>query len=160
MNLWSHRFSQNLNKKSSWFDVVCRAEILIIFRSYFGRNNDFINSFWNLLTFLSRAFDLDSCNFFCGFSNYGPSLRGTAELCHCWILIEFQALRKIFCSFLKWSCVWSAIEVPVNSIGAARFDRRQLFPTLEWSRIEAGAAHPQPSVVSSKPINPYGFRCR
>ena len=24
-----------------------RAEILTIFRSYFGRNDDFINSFWN-----------------------------------------------------------------------------------------------------------------
>ena len=28
-----------------------RAEILTIFGSYFGRNDDFINSFWNLLTF-------------------------------------------------------------------------------------------------------------
>ena len=28
-----------------------RAEILTIFGSYFGRNDDFINSYWNLLTF-------------------------------------------------------------------------------------------------------------
>ena len=28
-----------------------RAEILTIFGSYFGRNDDFKNSFWNLLTF-------------------------------------------------------------------------------------------------------------
>ena len=28
-----------------------RAEILTIFGSYFGRNDDFINWFWNLLTF-------------------------------------------------------------------------------------------------------------
>ena len=28
-----------------------RAEILTIFRSCFGRNNDLMNSFWNLLTF-------------------------------------------------------------------------------------------------------------
>ena len=28
-----------------------RAEILTFFCSYFGRNDDFINSFWNLLTF-------------------------------------------------------------------------------------------------------------
>ena len=34
-----------------FFPVYCRAEILTIFRSYFGRNDDFINSFWNLLTF-------------------------------------------------------------------------------------------------------------
>ena len=30
-----------------------RAEILTIFGLYFGRNEDFINSFWNLLTFNS-----------------------------------------------------------------------------------------------------------
>ena len=35
--------SKNLNS--------VRAEILTIFRSYFGRNDDFGNSFWNLLTF-------------------------------------------------------------------------------------------------------------
>ena len=28
-----------------------REEILTIFGSYFGRNDDFIYSFWNLLTF-------------------------------------------------------------------------------------------------------------
>ena len=42
---WSHRFSQNTNEKLSGFlPCVVRAEI---FRSYFGRNDDFINSFWN-----------------------------------------------------------------------------------------------------------------
>jgi hypothetical protein len=30
-----------------------RAEILTIFCSYFRRNVDFINSFWNLLTFIA-----------------------------------------------------------------------------------------------------------
>ena len=30
-------------------------EILTIFGSYFGRNNDFINSFWNLLTFRIKS---------------------------------------------------------------------------------------------------------
>ena len=33
------------------YTAVHRAEIRTIFRSYFGRNDDFINSFWNLLTF-------------------------------------------------------------------------------------------------------------
>ena len=32
-----------------------RAEILTIFGSYFGGNNDFIYSFWNLLTFRSSV---------------------------------------------------------------------------------------------------------
>ena len=54
MNLWSHRFSQNMNKKLSRFlPSLHWAETLTIFRSYFGRNDDFINSFWNLLTFRS-----------------------------------------------------------------------------------------------------------
>ena len=52
MNLWSHRFSQNMNKKLSRFlPSLHRAEILTIFCSYFGRNDDSINSFWNCLTF-------------------------------------------------------------------------------------------------------------
>ena len=33
------------------YEPQYRAEILIIFGSYFGRNDDFINSFRNLLTF-------------------------------------------------------------------------------------------------------------
>ena len=33
-----------------------RAEILTIFGSYFVRNNDFINSYWNLLTFNASSF--------------------------------------------------------------------------------------------------------
>ena len=31
--------------------LTFRAEILAIFRSFFGRNDDFINLFWDLLTF-------------------------------------------------------------------------------------------------------------
>ena len=47
--------------------VVCmaqyRAVILTVFSWYFGRNDDFINSFWNLLTFseVRSAF----CRFLC-----------------------------------------------------------------------------------------------
>ena len=41
-----------MNKKCSRFlPSLHRAEILTIFCSYFGRNDDFINLFWNLLTF-------------------------------------------------------------------------------------------------------------
>ena len=55
MNFWSHHFSQNMNEKLLGF-LPCgvRAEILKIFCSCFGRNDDLINSFWNLLTFSSR----------------------------------------------------------------------------------------------------------
>ena len=35
-----------------------RAEILTIFGSYFGRNDDFIKSFWNLLTFNGKSYIL------------------------------------------------------------------------------------------------------
>ena len=52
MNLLSHRCSQNTNRKLSRFlPSLHRAEILVIFCSYFGRSDDFINSFWNCLTF-------------------------------------------------------------------------------------------------------------
>ena len=55
MNFWSHCFSQNMNQKLYGF-LPCsvaqyRTGILTIFGSYFGRKDDFINSFWNLLTF-------------------------------------------------------------------------------------------------------------
>ena len=54
--------SQNKFMKSSFFPknkqniarisaLNDRAEILAIFRSFFGRNDDFINLFWDLLTF-------------------------------------------------------------------------------------------------------------
>ena len=64
MNLWSHRFSQNINQILQGF-LPCtvphyRAEILTILGSYFGRNNDFINSFWNLLTFRTSFRELVS----------------------------------------------------------------------------------------------------
>ena len=50
MKSWSHCFSKNMNQILLGFCSV-RAEILTIFGSYFGRNDDFINSFCNLLTF-------------------------------------------------------------------------------------------------------------
>ena len=48
-------FLPKYEPKIVWF-LTCtvphyRAEILIIFRSYFGRNDDFTKSFLNLLTF-------------------------------------------------------------------------------------------------------------
>ena len=47
MNLWSHRFSQNTNEKLLRFlPCTVRAEILFVSCSYFGRNDDFISSFW------------------------------------------------------------------------------------------------------------------
>ena len=48
MNLWSHRFSQKISQD---FCPHYTTEILPIFCLYFGRNDDFINSFWNCLTF-------------------------------------------------------------------------------------------------------------
>ena len=52
MNLLSHCFSQNMNKKLLRFlPSLHRAEILTFLRLNFGRNDDFINSFWNCLTF-------------------------------------------------------------------------------------------------------------
>ena len=54
MNLWSHRFSQNTNKNLLRFlpSLHDRVKILTIFPSYFGRNDNFIKSSWNCLTFI------------------------------------------------------------------------------------------------------------
>ena len=47
MNLRSYRFSQNTNTNFSRFlPSLQRADILTMFCSYFGRDDDFINSFW------------------------------------------------------------------------------------------------------------------
>ena len=48
-NLWSHRFSQNTNKKFALYSASKNPDN---FCSYFGRNDDFISSFWNQLTFI------------------------------------------------------------------------------------------------------------
>ena len=53
LDLWSHRFSQNTNKE--FLPSLHRPEILTIFSSYFGRNDDFIKSSWNCLTFMIWA---------------------------------------------------------------------------------------------------------
>ena len=56
MNLYCQHFSQNTNKKLSEFlPSLHRAEILTIFCSWFGRNYDFINSFWKYLNFRART---------------------------------------------------------------------------------------------------------
>ena len=55
MNVWSHPFSQNMNKKLSRLPPSLHTtEILTNFSLYFGRTDDFINSFWNCLTFRIR----------------------------------------------------------------------------------------------------------
>ena len=52
MSLWSNCFFQNTYEKLSGFlPCVVRAEIFKTFCSYYGRNDGFINSCWNLLTF-------------------------------------------------------------------------------------------------------------
>ena len=50
INLWSHHYSKIWTKYCMDFWPVV-WQILTIFDSSFGRNDDFINSFWNLLTF-------------------------------------------------------------------------------------------------------------
>ena len=58
MNLWSHRFFQNMNKKLLRFlpSLPTQSRNPEIFCSYLGRNDDFINSLWNLLTFRCLKF--------------------------------------------------------------------------------------------------------
>ena len=47
-SLFLPKYEQKLSRFLPW---VLKAEILTIFGSYFGRNDDFLNSFWNSLTF-------------------------------------------------------------------------------------------------------------
>ena len=50
------KYERNIVRISALYTVPhYRAEILTIFRSYFGRNDDFIISFWNLLTFSNKT---------------------------------------------------------------------------------------------------------
>ena len=49
-------FLPKYERKNSAPVLWRKAEILTIFLSYFGRNNNFINSFWNLLTFSTTNF--------------------------------------------------------------------------------------------------------
>ena len=57
-------------------------------------------------TDLSRAFDLDLCHFFVDFPTmalpYQELLSFVIESLHCWILIEFQALGKMFVQIFKY----------------------------------------------------------
>ena len=99
MNLWSHRFSQNTNEKLSGFlPCVVRAEILTIFCSYFGRNDDLINSFWNCLTF-SNVWEISFSNFeefsqYLNFTNFRAILcqRCTGRTLNTWIHIQYNSL--------------------------------------------------------------------
>ena len=73
MNFWSHHFSQNMKKKcQDFWPTHYRAEIPTIFCSYFRRNDDFINSFKNLLTFRYAKNETTSCQ-----DNSYPSIMWT-----------------------------------------------------------------------------------
>ena len=47
MKMWIRRIAQNLKNSA----LSIQGRIFQIFRSYFGQCDDFIFSFWNLLTF-------------------------------------------------------------------------------------------------------------
>ena len=96
MNLWSHRFSQSMNKKLSRFlPSLHRAEILIIF----WEKRCFINSFWNCLTFTYFYNLVDHC-----------SQNSTT-------LLPVGTLWYIFRWFKLWSSWWSTmVRWAVSSI--------------------------------------------
>ena len=48
------KYEPKIVRISAWAQY--RAEIFTMFGSYFGRNDNFINSFWNLLTFSCRQY--------------------------------------------------------------------------------------------------------
>ena len=96
MNFWSQRFSQNMNENlyALCCGTVHRAEILTIFCSYFGRNDDCINSFWNLLTFSMHfvfSHSLISSGVMCRHDSFWHSKHGV-----CWQ--RAKLLDKITCN--------------------------------------------------------------
>ena len=81
-----------------------RAEIFTIFGSYFGRNNDFINSFWNLLTFTVLYFTL-----------LGKIARHKPEL---WDRLSYRDLSYIFevrSSFLESAKTFRGQNLKIHS---------------------------------------------
>ena len=101
MNLWSHRFSQNTNKVLSRFlPSLHRTEILTIFRSYFGRNNDFINSFWNCMTVnsVSKVLRPTGCRF-----------RSKISSTHFFFLFDFHWPSYWPSIFLRTKCLSMSI---------------------------------------------------
>ena len=100
MNLWSHHFSQNTNKILSGFlPCLGRSEILIMFCSYFGRNVDFINSFWKKLT-CRIATKIGLIFLICLFSKKSLLVRGKIGVYPFWASIFSCILRFFWGIFL------------------------------------------------------------
>ena len=90
MNFWrSHRFSQNITKNP---DNFC---------SYFGRNDDFINLFWNLLTF--KQLRINAC------------FRGRINIPRLLLLGPFKlgqlpTIYNIHTFIFRLSCKWGVFD--------------------------------------------------
>ena len=108
MNLWSHRFSKKM------ISAVCtvpqyRAEILTMFGSYFGWNDDFINSFWNLLTFSLAENTQMPQNLSVQFLCPSPKVLDFNEKRLHWVFVVHGSNKRKLLSFQKrvfmsWCC--------------------------------------------------------
>ena len=68
-----------------------RTGILTIFRSYFGRNDDFLNSFWNLLTFSNqRPFHGKN-----GFTSIPTKIREDSNMIKSYFLIIWEGRGQV-----------------------------------------------------------------
>ena len=94
MKIWSGPIAQNMNKKIEKF---C-PEFFKLFRSYFGQWDDSIFSFWNLLTFTTKAnyWGLSQC-----------------ELSHC---KSFCGLCQTFLWFFSWQIAIKYWNLPTKSL--------------------------------------------
>ena len=138
MNLWGHRFSKNANQKLQGFlpyqtnkdcsqknclhspenhQKKCydpclygRAEIFVIFGLHFGRNDDFINSFSNELTFSNNRLFLIIGKSFVFFST---------RICYkSWSISQLKELYtvkllhiKIYLKYPPYSFIWPYLLV-------------------------------------------------
>ena len=90
MIFWNHCFSQNMNKKLSRFlPSLHRAKILTIFCLYFESTDDFINSFWNCLTFTNN------CRFPISHKAVKAQIRGS-RLCQPHLLFAPQIFKPTY----------------------------------------------------------------
>ena len=130
MDLQRHHFSQNTNEKLSGFlPCIVRAEVFTIFCSYFRRNDDFINWFWNWLTFSGLVrnddkFETTKCTMgqknlesyeILIYSSRHFSLPSFLYLIKWYMLIIYVSTKYVFVSYLvKFVCLFVCLFVDIE----------------------------------------------
>ena len=131
-------------------EALYRAEILTIFRSYFGRNNDFINLFWNLMTTIVRILLKKICELIMQYNwsaHQHLVAKRSASACQCLVSgSSTQEPKKSaayvvglwFCLCFKCStipqCVQLRISNPQLKYGFCKKSLRNTFLSIPYFR--------------------------